>query len=199
MQMGYLWFLGIVNGLGSTASAAHGHALAWEALGYQAGAAFGTAAVTTVGQFKGAGRLDLACRGGWTAFGLGVALMSLMGMIFCSLAAPMLSLFSPYPEQQVIVRAGIPVLRLVAFGMPALGSCMILAAALRGAGDTRVTVLFTWLGFFGVRIPLAHLLTHEPFTLGLIGAWLGMFGDMHVRGLLVLWRFHSGRWKGLRV
>jgi putative MATE family efflux protein len=199
MQVGHLWFLGIVNGLGSTASAAHGHALTWEGLGYYGGAAFGTAAVTVVGQFKGAGRNDLAARGGWTAFVLGVGLMSLMGAVFFALAVPMLGLFCPQPAQQPIIAAGVPVLRLVAFGMPALGSCLILAAALRGAGDTRLPMLITWLGFFGVRIPLATLLTHEPFSLGLFGAWLAMFADMHVRGLLVLWRFASGRWKHLRI
>ena len=54
---------------------------------------------------------------------------------------------------------GVPVLRLIAFAMPALASTMIFTAALRGAGDTRVPVLFTWVGFLAFRIPLAYLLT----------------------------------------
>ncbi len=45
-----LWFLSLVNRLGNTAAAAHGVALQWEALGFLAGAAFGTAAMTLVGQ-----------------------------------------------------------------------------------------------------------------------------------------------------
>jgi Na+-driven multidrug efflux pump len=199
MQVGYLWFLSVVNGLGNVAAAAHGHALAWEALGYQAGAAFGTAAVTVVGQLKGAGQFDRAARGGWTAFLLGGLLMCLMGAVFCCLAPAMLGLFCPQPGQQDIVAAGVPVLRLVAFGMPALASCMILAAALRGAGDTRVTMVCTWLGFFAVRIPLAHVLTGEAVQMGLVGAWLAMFADLHVRGLCVLGRFAGGRWRGVRV
>jgi putative MATE family efflux protein len=198
MQAGYLCFLGIVNSLGEVASAAHGHALAWEGIGYMLGSAFGTAAVTVVGQRKGARRPDQAARGGWTAFGLGATVMSVMGAIFFTFAVPMLRLFCPRPEQQAIVETGVPVLRLVAFGMPALASCMILAAALRGAGDTRVPVLFTLAGFFVVRIPLALLLT-GPLGMGLIGAWLAMFADLYVRGLFVLWRFASGRWKAVRV
>jgi hypothetical protein len=35
--------------------------------------------------------------------------------------------------------------------------------------------------------------------LGLLGAWLAMFADLHVRGLLVLRRFATGRWQHLRV
>jgi Na+-driven multidrug efflux pump len=130
---------------------------------------------------------------------MGASAMSLVGAVFFVLATPMLELFAPDESQRRVVEVGVPVLRLVAFGMPALASCMILAAALRGAGDTRVPVLFTWAGFFLVRIPLATLLTRPEWGLGLFGAWLGMFADMHIRGLFVMWRFASGRWKRVRV
>ena len=118
--------------------------------------------------------------------------------------------FCPNPEQRPIVEAGVPVLRLVAFAMPALACTVILTSALRGAGDTRVPVLFTWLGFLGVRIPLTYLLCLDRLDLGplgvwpgwemgLIGAWLAMFVDLHVRGALVLWRFAGGRWRRIQV
>ncbi len=199
MQVGYLWFLSLVNRLGDTQAAAHGVAVTWEALGYQSGAAFGTAAITVVGQCLGAGRPDRAERGGWVAFALGGSLMALIGALFYALAVPMFTLFCPHPSQEAIVAAGVPALRLIAFGMPALASCMILAWALRGAGDTRAPMLFTWVGFFGVRIPLAYALTRPEVGLGLLGAWLAMFADVQVRGLCVLARFVSGRWKGIRV
>ncbi len=124
--------------------------------------------------------------------------MCAVGAIYCTFATPMLRLFCPQPEQAAIVETGAPVLRLIAFGMPALASYMILAAALRGAGDTRVPVLFTLAGFFAVRVPLAYLLT-GPMGLGLAGAWLAMLADLHVRGLFVLARFASGRWRAVRV
>jgi putative MATE family efflux protein len=208
--VGQLWFLSIVNRLGDVASSAHGIALRWEALGYLSGAAFGTAAMTLVGQNLGARRPAQAARSGWTALALGGTLMCAMGAIFFSLAPQMFSLFCPHPDQRPIVEAGIPVLRLVAFAMPALACCMILTYALRGAGDTRVPVLFTWVGFLGVRIPLAYLLTQEqidlgPFGtavgyhLGLIGAWWAMFADLQVRGAFFLYRYVSGRWQRIQV
>jgi Na+-driven multidrug efflux pump len=125
--------------------------------------------------------------------------MAGMGALFFALAEPMFRLFCPHPGQEPIVRAGVGVLRLVAFAMPALASCLVLAWALRGAGDTRVPMLFTWLGFFGVRIPLAYALTRPGVGLGLLGAWLAMFADLHVRGLLFLWRFAGGRWREVNV
>jgi putative MATE family efflux protein len=207
---GQLWFVGIVNGLGNAASGAHGIALRWEALGYLSGAAFGTAAMALVGQNLGAARPGRAARSGWTAFALGGTVMSLMGAVFFTMAPSMFRLFCPEPGQQPIIDAGVPVLRLVAFAMPALASCIIFTAALRGAGDTRVPVLFTWIGFFVVRIPLAYFLTRDHIDLGalgswpgwnfgLFGAWLAMFADLQIRGLFFMGRFLGRRWQRARV
>jgi putative MATE family efflux protein len=197
MQVGHLWFLGLVNSLGDVAAAAHGTALTWESLSYQSGSAFGTAAVTVVGQSQGAGRPERAAHGGWVAFALGGALMCLLGVLYFALAPGMCRCFNPYAEQDDIVALGVPVLRLIAFSMPALAATIVLAPALRGAGDTRVPMLFTFVGFFAVRIPLAYLLIGQG--LGLLGAWLAMSADLQVRGLFLVWRFAGGRWRGIRV
>jgi Na+-driven multidrug efflux pump len=199
VALGHLSFLTIVNRLGDEASSAHGIALGWEALAYLSGQAFGTAAMALVGQNLGAGRPREAARSGWTAFGLGCAVMCAMGVVFFVLAPEMFTLFCPQEEKRGVIAAGVPVLRLVAFAMPALACSQIFTYALRGAGDTRVPVLFTWTGFLLVRIPLALLLTGPPFHLGLFGAWLAMFADLHVRGGLFLARFAGGRWQRVRV
>ncbi len=196
-----LWFLSIVNGLNDDyASAAHGIALRWEGLAYQSGAAFGTVAMALVGLYLGAGRPDRAARAAWTAFGLGGGLMSLMGLVFFLLAPAMFHLMCPYPSQQPIIDKGVPVLQLVAFAMPALSATTIFTSALRGAGDTRLPVVFTWFGFFVIRIPLAYWLSRpEGGNLGLYGVWLAMFADLWVRGAFFLARFVSGRWQRIRV
>jgi putative MATE family efflux protein len=207
---GQFWFLGIVNQLGNDASSAHGIALVWEALGYLSGAAFGTAAMSLVGQNLGAGRPEEAERAGWRSFALACGVMSLMGAIFYTLAPQMFRLFCPLPEQQPIIDAGIPVLRLIAFAMPPLASTIVFTYALRGAGDTRVPVLFTWIGFFAVRIPLAYFLTRGSLdlgalgvwtgmNLGLLGAWWSMVADLTLRGGFFLARFANGAWKRQRV
>ena len=202
---GQFWFLTIVNRLGNVQAAAHGLALQWEALGYLSGAAFGTAAMTLVGQNLGARRPDQAQRAGWLAFYLGTGVMCLMGLIFFVLAEPMFLLFCPQPDQQPIVAAGVPLLRMIAFAMPALSCTIIFTNALRGAGDTRVPVLFTWIGFFVVRIPLAYFLTQDQIGplpgmgWGLMGAWLAMLADLVVRGVFFFGRFARGKWRLQKV
>jgi putative MATE family efflux protein len=210
LAVGQLWFLGIINHLNDAAKAAHGVALQWEALGYLSGGAFGTAAMTLVGQNLGARDPRRAARSGWTAFALGGAVMTLMGAVFYALAVPMFRLFCPDAGQQPIIDEGVPVLQLIAFAMPALASCIIFTSALRGAGDARVPVLFTLFGFFVLRIPLAYLLMRPEidlgplgmqrgYDLGLWGAWMAMFADLLVRGVFFLARFASGRWRRMRV
>jgi Na+-driven multidrug efflux pump len=210
VAVGQLWFLSIINHLNDAAKAAHGIALQWEALGYLSGGAFGTAAMTLVGQYLGANNPRRAAGSGWTSLGLGGALMTFMGIVFFVLSVPMFRFFCPDEGQQPIIDEGVPVLQLIAFAMPALASCIIFTSALRGAGDTRVPVLFTWFGFFALRIPLAYLLTrpqldlgslgmYRGYDLGLRGAWLAMFADLLVRGVFFLVRFAGGRWRHMQV
>ena len=205
-----LWFLGLVNGLGTTPAAAHGIALRWEALGYLAGGAFGTAAMALVGQNLGARDPARAARSGWNALAIGGGVMVTMGIMFVLLAVPMFKLFCHEAGSQAVVDEGVPVLRLIAFAMPALASQIIFTSALRGAGDTRVPVLISWFGFLCVRIPLAYLLTRpvvnlgyfgniRGWDLGLFGAWIAMCIDIWVRGTFFAIRFASGRWKKIEV
>jgi putative MATE family efflux protein len=193
-----LWFLSIVNNLGTTAGAAHGIALQWEALGYQAGAAFATAAMTLTGQYLGAGRPDQAARSVWTTFCIGGGIMSCFGLLFFFQAESLFLLFCPHPDQRGTVAAGVPVLRLIAFAMPAVAAWLIFLASLRGAGDTRVPVLITWAGMLGLRIPLAYLFT-GPLGWGLLGAWWAMVTDLHLRAACYIARFLQGKWQRIQV
>lgn len=192
-------FLGLVNRLGETAASAHGIAIRLEGLGYLSGAAFATATAAIVSRSLGAGRPDVAARGAWTALAFACGLMTGMGVLFFALARPMFLLFNPAGGP--VVEAGVPVLRLIAFAMPGLAGTIVLTQALRGAGDTRVPVLFTWAGFAAVRLPLAWWLTTADAGphLELIGAWLAMFTDIYVRATFYLARFAGGRWQRVRV
>src|SRR5262245_3399718 len=205
-----LWFLTLVTELGDVAAAAHGIAIRCEGMGYLSGQAFATAAAALVGQNLGARKPQAAAHAAWVALGLGCAVMTVMGVLFFIFAPDLFRVFSPHAHQQPIVDAGVPVLRLVAFAMPPLSAIIVFTGALRGAGDTRFPILLTWIGFLVIRMPLAYLLTRSVidlgplgtingFNQGLMGAWVAMFVDLLVRGILFFWRFLSGRWKAVRV
>jgi Na+-driven multidrug efflux pump len=203
-------FLSVVNRLGDAARGAHGIALGWESVAEIFGMAFGVAASVLVGQSLGAGEPAEARRSGLVAYACGGLLMTLGGAVFYSFATPLFELYCPKPEQAPLVAAGVPVLRLVAFAMPALAACHIFSSSLRGAGDTRWPLVFTAGGFFAVRLPLTFLFCQPDvrlpwgqvisgLDLGLYGCWMAMQADLWFRGVLFFWRFLAGRWQQTRV
>ena len=197
-----LWFLGLINRLGATATAAHGVSIRIEALAFLTVTAFSIAASTLTGQYLGAGRPDLAAKAGRTAWGIGVALLVVVGSIIYVEAEAMFDLFLGGNKPNVVAE-GVPVIRIVAFALPFLATLNVLNGALRGAGDTRWPWVIVLVGYLGVRMPLTYWLTW-PTTegglgLGLRGAWLAMFFDLCLRGILVAARFLNGGWKDAKV
>ena len=197
-----LWFLGLINRLGATATAAHGVAIRCEAIAFLTVTAFAVPASTLTGQYLGARRPDLAARAARTAWALGVAVLGLLGVVLYTQAAPMFALFLGGRQPHVALE-GVPVLRVVAFAMPALATINVLNGALRGAGDTRWPWVIVLLGYLLVRLPLTYWLTtpvsYGGLGWGLYGAWIAMLADLCVRAALVAARFLQGGWRLARV
>ncbi len=205
-----LWFVSVINRLGDLAAAAHGVAIGIESLAFLPGIAFQTAATTLAGQYLGAGDDRKAGRSVLMACLVGGGVMVAAGVLFFTMADRLPYLFLG-ADQTGVARLAAPLLRTVAVAMPALALTMILSGALRGAGDTRWPLVFSMIGFLGVRIPAAYWLAHESIEipacglilagwgLGVLGAWYAMAADLFVRALLVVYRFSHGGWKRVEV
>jgi putative MATE family efflux protein len=197
-----LWFVGVINRLGETATSAHGVAIRCEAIAFLTVQAFAVSAGTLTGQYLGARRPDLAARAARTAWGLGVLTVTLLGIVIYARADFMFWLFLAGRSPDVAAM-GVPVLRIVAFAMPALATISVLNGSLRGAGDTRWPWAIVLFGYLAVRLPLTYWLalptTEGGLGYGLSGAWVAMLVDLSVRGLLVAGRFLQGGWKKIRV
>jgi len=205
-----LWFIALINRLGTLAVAAHGVALCVESIAFLPGSAFQMAATTMVGQMLGAADPKRAARSAMTALLCGGGFIVLVGAVLYPNALFLAHLFVRTEHGHVAVSAA-PLLRTVSLAMPALAVTMILSGALRGAGDTRWPLLFSLIGFLGVRIPLTYFLTQEAVYLplanmtvaggdmGVVGAWYAMSADLHVRALLTAIRFFHGGWKRVEV
>jgi putative MATE family efflux protein len=210
MVMFQIWFLAIINSLGSVQAAAHGTAIRIEAMAYLPGHAFSIAATTLVGQFLGANRPDRATRSILLACLWGGILMMGAGTAFYFGAEILTGLFIGDNTREAVTLAA-PLIRIVAISMPALAIVIIMTGSLRGAGDTKWPLLFSIIGLLGIRIPLAYYLCWEtiniPFTdivlegmnLGVRGAWYAMVVDIFIRSIMVFARFLHGGWKTIRV
>jgi putative MATE family efflux protein len=195
-------FLRIISGLAAGEAqaatvAAHFVAMRVEALSYLPAFAWATAAATIVGQSLGAGMPERAMRAGHLAALQGAGMCFVMGILYFIFAPQIYWVFNSADYARVAA-IGVPALRIEAFFQVPLGLMIIYTFALRGAGDTKWPLLFTFIGMAVVRLPLGYLggiVLHG----GLIGAWVGMFGDMTCRAILSTLRFSRGKWQRIRV
>jgi putative MATE family efflux protein len=205
----HLWFLSIINGLGTPAAAAHGLAVRIEALAYLPGLAFQVAAATLCGQYLGAKNPRGAVWSGVLSCLVGGGLMVVAGLMLLIFADPLAEAFvgSDKPET---ARMAATLLRIVSLAIPSLAVSIILTGTLRGAGDTRWPLVFSFLGFLLIRIPGAYYLAldeiHVPFFgtfaglgMGVVGAWWAMVADVIFRSLLIVGRFLQGGWQKVDV
>jgi Na+-driven multidrug efflux pump len=204
-----LTYAAIINSLGTLAQAAHGLGLQIEAMSYLPGSAFSVAAATIAGQSLGASDQKRAVRGVLLCASCAAAIMTTAGLLMYFCGESIATFFTGQRDELAIFVGRL--LKIVAISCPALGLLMVMLGALRGAGDTRLSLAITLIGLLGVRLPGACLLAWTdvpiPFTslvipgagLGVAGAWIAMVSDVILRSVLAVGRFAEGGWMKARV
>lgn len=195
MRAGMLIYTLTITSLGSLAFATHQIAGSILTMTFMTGQAFGIAATSLLGQSLGMRNVDnaktytLICRrmGMLCAIGLGI--------IFIFFGKPIASLYTD--DIDVINEAG-KILMIVAILQPLQSSQLILNGALRGAGDTTVVAIITFIGILILR-PIISLIMIRFFGLGLVGAWIAMGIDQSFRSLVSMLRFKSNKWMYIKV
>jgi len=192
-----LVFLSLVNILGNAAAAAHGLAIRLESIGYIPGVAFQVAATTLCGQYLGMRDYRRATHAVFVACLAGGGMMASAGLLMFLGSDTLVHVFLG-AKQAGVAELAAPCLRVISLAMLPLAILMILTGALRGAGDTRWPLVFSIIGFVGVRMPLAILFT-QTMGWGVVGAWYAMAIDLTVRASLVIWRFSHGGWRRVQI
>lgn len=178
----------IVAPLGVIAIAANAFAVTAESLCYMPGFGIGDAATTLVGQSLGAGRRDLIKRFCHLTVGLGIGVMTIMGIILYVAAPVMMDIMT---DVDAIAELGAKVLRIEAFAEPLYAASIVAYGAFVGVGDTTLPAIMNFSSIWAVRIPLAALLAG---SMGLRGVWIAMAIELSFRGGIFLWRMFSGKW-----
>lgn len=178
----------IVAPLGVVAIAANAFAVTAESLCYVPGFGIGDAATTLVGQSFGAGRRELVVRFCHLTVGLGIVVMSFMGVILYWCAPVMMDIMTDVPPINAL---GVEVLRIEAWAEPLYAASIVAYGAFVGVGDTMLPAIMNFGSIWAVRIPLAALMAP---TMGLRGVWIAMAIELSFRGAIFLWRMFSRRW-----
>jgi Na+-driven multidrug efflux pump len=181
-----------------------------EAFSFLPGFAISLAAATLAGQYLGAGSPALARRAVLTCTVLAAAIMGLLGIAMISWPEQIVGLFTSQPTHLEITPK---LLYITGWVQVPFAISIVLRSALRGAGDVRAAMWLTWITTYGVRLPLAFIISgadlhlpggwtiHNPFPfhLGLPGLWIGLCIEIVIRAAIFAWRFAGGAWSRARV
>lgn len=189
-NFGQVLYQRMVATLGTISVAAHHLATTAESLSYMPATGFAVAATTLVGQALGAGKKEDAENFGRICFILSLIAGVISGVLLFLFPRQLMSLFSSDPA---VIEEGVGALRIIAFVEPMFNASIVLTGVLRGAGDTKVPLYAAIGGMWFVRLISAYIFIHV-FGWGLKGAWLGMFLDLTVRFVIVLYRYLKKDW-----
>jgi putative MATE family efflux protein len=184
MQGVYYRFL---TGFGPAAIAAHRIGIDMEAVAFLPALGFGQAATTIVGQRLGAKDEKGARQAGWMTTWIATVFMALLGLSFYLFSHQWIALFTNDPAVRVL---GIKFCTVAAAIQIPLALAIVLAGALRGAGETRWVMFTPVLGGWIVRLPLSYWFGYT-LGFGLMGIWWSMMGDWLARALALTLKFKT--------
>lgn len=182
----------LVNAFGSAATNAYGAVGRIDMFLFLPATSLGIAVSAMTGQNLGAGRPERVRE----IFKWGNILTSAMtvsiSLVVVFLSKPILAAFGLGNDLRV-VEIGATYMRIV-------GSCYIFFSVMcvangiiNGAGHTMITMAFTFLSLWVIRVPLSWLLSKT--TLGTTGIWVGVSVSLIAAMIISLVYYSSGRWK----
>lgn len=157
----------------------------------------GTAVTALVGHRIGEGRPRLAVRTTWLAAGLATVYVAVFCVVY--LFAPQ-AILRPYglAAHDSLRELVVFLLKIVALYSWFDAMVVVFSAAIRGAGDTRFALIFS----FSMGVLLLVLPTYVASQYGQGGfeiAWYSVAAYLIVCGLGFIARFWQGRWMSMRV
>ena len=144
----------IVAPLGVIAIAANAFAVTAESLCYMPGYGIGDAATALTGQSHGADRPGLVRQFGYMAVGLGMTVMSAMGVLMYLFSYEIMAAITPV---EAIRELGAEVLRIEAWAEPMFAASIVAYGVFVGVGNTTLPAVMNFGSIWAVRVPLAWL------------------------------------------
>lgn len=153
--------------------------------------AIGNAVQIKTGYFVGAKQPDKAYRSLYKYQIIGTAITMLLIIIVNLVKAPLISLFTKDAAIFSLVSSLLIFSAYIEFGR---SINLITIGALKGAGDVKFPVLY---GIFSMWffMVLGSYLLGITAGLGMIGIWLSIGTDETMRGIVMLFRWKTKRWK----
>ena len=187
--LGYVFFAGMVSGMGTETFAAHSIAVTAEELFYMPGYGLRVATSSLVGNALGEGdrrKQDLTER---ISIRMTVIGMFMSGLILFLVSTPLMHLFT---IDAGVAELGAGMLRMIAFTEPLFGLMVVIEGIFYGQGKTKGVFIVETCSMWGIRILPTWFVTHV-FGLSLREVWYCMIADNVCKAVLLLVIYLYGR------
>lgn len=189
ISIGSAFIQGFVNGFGEIATAAFGAAGRLENVVFMPAMSIGMAASALTGQNIGAGKIHKTKE--ILKWGV-VMTLSITIVLSATMIAVPRQLLSMFVHEKSVLDIGVQYLRIVGLGYAFLAVNFVVSGILNGAGKTFVTMVFSLVSLWIIRVPMAAILS-KP--LGPAGIWIAIDTSWIITLMVVLAFYFSGKWK----
>ena len=177
--------------------AAHAVALQISSLTFMVPLGMAQAATVRVGLALGRGNRAGIGRAGWTAYALGVGFMALMALAMWLMPRALMTIFlDDVPSNARVIALGVSFLMVAAIFQIVDGAQVVAAGMLRGLHDTRVPMMFAFVGYWGFGIGVGVWLAFSRGWAG-VGIWAGLAAGLAFVAILMLDRWRRRETLGL--
>jgi MATE family multidrug resistance protein len=115
--------------------------------------------------------------------------MAVMAVVMWAIPRELITLFlADTPANATVIALGVSFLGVAAVFQIVDGAQVVGAGMLRGLHDTRVPMLFTLLGYWGIGIGVGAWLAFAKGWGG-VGLWTGLAVGLAIVSVLMLWRW----------
>jgi len=189
VALGMMALMGIVNGYGTSVTAAYAAAGRLDSLAVIPAMVFAQALATFVGQNLGAGRLDRVRTGLNSTLLMSSVVSIVMTLIVMIFKHKLMGWFTTDDE---VIRIGGDYLTIVTSFYLVFTSMFIFGSVMRGAGDTLIPMFITLFALWFIRIPAAVLFSKH---MGETGIWWSIPAGWAMGLILTIIYYRTGKWK----
>ena len=195
-------FVMIVGSMGGESLTASNAAFSVNHIVFMPLIGFGITATTLVGKYQGMRKPETAARASITAWKIGSLYMLVFALTFALFPGFYLSFFTKWGEGSITSEDILPLGRQFLLMMAIWGlfdtASIIIAGALKGAGDTKFVMYYSLGMAWGLWVPVQIVLA-KVFHLGIIVHWAWLCIYIIILSIGYCIRFFGGKWKSIEL
>lgn len=153
--------------------------------------AIGQASQIITGHLVGAGEMDEAYRRGVRAYKFSLLITLSACTVGVILRKPLMDIFT---DDKNVILLGAGILLIDWFLELGRTTNIVVIACLRGAGDVYFPTICAIFSMWLVSVLGAYIFA-VVLDMGIFGLWVALALDEILRGVLMVWRFKSGKWR----